>query len=233
MTENATHGSDSLRSAARELFFFFPIESTLALIKPDAVKAGNETKIMDRIESAGFRIICSEKLTLTKERAEAFYAEHKERGFFNGLVTFMTSGAIFALKLQRSNAISQWRKLMGPTNAETARNENPNSIRALYGTDVQENATHGSDSLKSAERELNFFFEMQDTLAMIKPDAVEAGNAQAILDRIEAEGFNIVQRKGLRLTQERAEAFYAEHKVLFFGLFVCLRFCLDLINIYK
>ena len=168
---------------------------------------------MDRIEREGFRIVLTEKLTLTKERAEGFYAEHKARPFFNGLVTFMTSGEIYALKLQRSNAIVSWRSLMGPTNAEQAKKDSPNCIRALFGTYVQENATHGSDSPGSAERELNYFFPVQDTLAMIKPDAVAAGNAPAIMDRIKSEGFTIVENIRLQLKKERAEAFYAEHKV--------------------
>ena len=127
----------------------------------------------------------------------------------------MTSGPIFALKLRRENGISAWRTLMGPTNAEVAKKDFPKSIRALYGTDVQQNATHGSDSVKSAQRECAFYFETQNTLALIKPDSTKAGNDRAILHRIQSEGFKIVEMKRLQLTKEMAEGFYAEHKVLF------------------
>merc|ERR1712087_713767 len=94
---------------------------TLALIKPDAVEAGNAPRIIDRIVKEQFTILESQKLTLSKERAEAFYAEHKERGFFVELVDFMISGPIYALKLQATNAIAKWRTLMGPTNFEEAK----------------------------------------------------------------------------------------------------------------
>ena len=188
-------------------------EQTLALIKPDAVKAGNARGIMNRMREEGFTIVEYKRFSLTKELAEGFYAEHKARSFFGDLVKFMTSGEIYALKLERRNAILGWRALMGPTNSEAARKEAPKSIRALYGKDVQENATHGSDSKKSAERELNYFFGGQLTLGLIKPDAVKAGKADEIMARIEKEGFTIVDRQRLTLTKERAMAFYAEHSV--------------------
>ena len=125
----------------------------------------------------------------------------------------MTSGEIYALKLRRENGIVSWRTLMGPTNAEQARKDSPNCIRALFGKNIQENATHGSDSPASAERECNFYFPNEQTLALIKPDAVRAGNNGAIVNRIKNAGFRIVEIKELTLTKERAEGFYAEHKV--------------------
>ena len=105
----------------------------------------------------------------------------------------MTSGEIYALKLRRENGILAWRSLMGPTNAEQARKDSPSCIRALYGKDVQENATHGSDSEASSARECNFYFPNEQTLALIKPDAVRAANNGAIVERIESAGFRVVE----------------------------------------
>ena len=101
---------------------------------------------------------------------------------------------------------------MGPTQHEQAVSESPNCIRALFGADTTHNASHGSDSEASAKRELDFFFNVQKTLALIKPDAVANGKAAEIIARIEAEGFLVIEQKELTLTQEIAEAFYAEHQ---------------------
>jgi len=218
MTCNASHGSDSTEAAARELAFFFDCEQTLALIKPDAVAAGKADEIVARIESEGFTVLERSTLQLSKERAEEFYGEHKGKGFFDELVTFMTSGELVALKLEKSDAIKGWRALMGPTNFEVAKKEAPQSIRALYGSSMTKNASHGSDSIQSAVRELNFYFPQQETLALIKPDAVEAGKAGEIMQRIAAEGFTLLESLKVQLSKERAEAFYAEHKERgFFG----------------
>jgi len=211
-TKNAVHGSDSAQSAARELSFFFAVSSTLALIKPDAVAAGKGQDIIDRVEAEGFTVAERQTLTLSQERAEAFYAEHRGKGFFDELIAFMVSGPIIAMRLEKEDAIAEWRKLMGPTNFEVAKKESPQSIRALYGSSMTKNASHGSDSVQSAVRELAFYFPAQCTLALIKPDAVAAGDAPAILDRIAKEGFEILEAEKLQLTKERAEAFYAEHK---------------------
>merc|ERR1712207_44827 len=167
MTKNATHGSDSTESAARELEYYFPTKSneirvtkeyTLALVKPDAVANGKADEIINRIKYEQFVIVKQEKLKLTKEKAEAFYAEHKGKKFFDELVGFMISGELVALKLERENAIKTWRTVMGPTNFETAKKEAPDSVRALYATNMTKNASHGSDSPQSAKRELDFFF---------------------------------------------------------------------------
>jgi nucleoside-diphosphate kinase len=131
------------------------MERTLALIKPDAVKAKNTGKIIDRIEHDGFTIVTMQKLHLTKQQAEQFYAVHKARGFFNELVSFMSSGPIIAIVLEKQNAVQAWRDLMGETDATKAA---PNTLRRLYGTNVGENATHGSDSLANAQTEIAFFF---------------------------------------------------------------------------
>eukprot|EP01084_Bolivina_argentea_P169488 293806_1 len=101
---------------------------------------------------------------------------------------------------------------MGPTNFETAKKESPNSLRALYGSSMTCNATHGSDSVSSAVRELNFYFSQEQTLALLKPDAVQMNKANEIINRIANEQFNILEFNKLKLTKDKAQAFYAEHK---------------------
>ncbi|GFR52672.1 hypothetical protein Agub_g15296, partial [Astrephomene gubernaculifera] len=149
------------------------LEKTLALIKPDAVRAGKASEIMQLIELNGFTIIAKQKMQLTRARAEEFYGEHKGKEFFPKLVNFMTSGPIWALVLAKPGAILAWRALMGPTNVFKARAEQPKCLRALYGTDGTQNATHGSDSPASAAREIKFYFP-----ALI-PDPVTEATAAA------------------------------------------------------
>jgi nucleoside-diphosphate kinase len=131
------------------------IEKTFAIIKPDAVAAKNSGKIIDVIEKNGFEIIRIQKLKLSKEQAEKFYAEHKERGFFRDLVDFMTSGPVIIMVLSKEDAVSAWRNLMGATNPAEAL---PGTIRKSFGTDKGKNATHGSDSQEAAKREIGQFF---------------------------------------------------------------------------
>jgi nucleoside-diphosphate kinase len=131
------------------------IERTFAIIKPDAVEKGFAGKILAHIDSAGFRLVAAKRLHLTKSQAEGFYAEHKGRGFFEELTTFMSRGPVFVLALEAEGAIKKWRDTMGATNPEKA---DAGTIRKLYGGNVGENATHGSDSEASAARELGYFF---------------------------------------------------------------------------
>lgn len=131
------------------------IEQTLAIIKPDAVKAKYTGKIIDRIENEGFEIIKIKKLKLTKQKAENFYAVHKEKPFFNDLVNFMTSGPIIIMVLQKEDGIEQWRKLIGETNPQKAKE---NSLRHIFGTNIEKNAVHGSDSPQTAKQEILFFW---------------------------------------------------------------------------
>jgi nucleoside-diphosphate kinase len=127
------------------------MEQTLAILKPDAVRARNSGKIIDMIESHGFTIVEMKKLKLTKAQAEKFYDVHKKRPFFVELVEFMTSGPVVVMILSKDNAIADWRTLMGATNpAEAA----PKTIRKLYGSNIGENATHGSDSIETAQQEI-------------------------------------------------------------------------------
>ncbi len=131
------------------------VERTLMLIKPDAVKKEVEGKIISYVQEKGFKLIALKKLRLTKEQAKQFYIVHKERPFYDELCEFMSSGPIVAMVWEGENAVSEIRKIMGATNPEEAEE---GTLRKLYGTNVGENAVHGSDSLESAEIEIPFFF---------------------------------------------------------------------------
>lgn len=131
------------------------LERTFAMIKPDAVAAGNTGKIIDLIESKGFTIVGMEKTKLSKDKASLFYAVHKERPFFGELVDFVSSGPVVLLALEKDNAIKAWRDLMGATDPRKA---DVGTIRNLFGKHVGENATHGSDAPETAEQELALFF---------------------------------------------------------------------------
>jgi len=122
------------------------------------VRAGLAEEITNLTELAGFKVVVKKKFLLTKQRAEEFYAEHRGKPFFGKLVTFMTSGPIYAMILSKRNAIKDWRALMGPTDSLKAKKEAPKSLRALYGTDGTQNATHGSDAAHTARREIKFFY---------------------------------------------------------------------------
>ena len=135
---------------------------TFAIIKPDAVKAGNTGKIYDRIIQAGFHIMSAKLLKLTDEQARGFYAVHEERPFFADLIEFMTSGPCMVLALQKDNAVSSWRETIGATNPEDAEDH---TIRKDFASNVQENAVHGSDSDENAEKEIAFFFSDGELLS--------------------------------------------------------------------
>ena len=128
---------------------------TFAIIKPDAVRAGNIGNIIQRITDNGFKIRAMKMLHMTKPIAEGFYAVHRERPFFGDLVMFMTSGPSVVLALEKDNAVQSWRDLMGPTDSTKAPK---GTIRGDFGANVQENATHGSDSAENAGIELSYFF---------------------------------------------------------------------------
>ncbi len=128
---------------------------TFTMIKPDAVEAGNSGLIIDHILKHGFGIKALKLVHLNKSQAEAFYAVHKERPFFSGLVEFMTSGPVIAAVLEKQNAVEAYRELIGSTNPEQAAE---GTIRKLYAKNIQNNAVHGSDSDSNAELESSFFF---------------------------------------------------------------------------
>ncbi|THD22790.1 Nucleoside-diphosphate kinase [Fasciola hepatica] len=132
------------------------VERTLAIIKPDAVSCADE--IEEIILKNGFFILQKRRVFLSAEQASEFFSEHYGKMFFPSLVSYMSSGHIIVMVLSKEGALSAWRDLIGPANSLTAKMIAPNSIRALYGTDDQQNAVHGSDSFINAEREIRFFF---------------------------------------------------------------------------
>jgi len=131
------------------------IEQTLSIIKPDAVKKNVIGEIYSRFEKAGLAIIQAQMIELTKEEAEGFYAVHKERPFFNDLVSFMTSGRVMIQVLEGENAVALNRQLMGATNPKEA---DTGTIRADFADSIDANAVHGSDSLENAKIEIDYFF---------------------------------------------------------------------------
>jgi nucleoside-diphosphate kinase len=134
-------------------------ERTFAIIKPDAVVKKATGAILQRIEENGLEIIAMKRLRLTEQLAQGFYAVHKERPFFGDLVKFMSSGPVVVLCLQGDNAIQGWRDLMGPTNSNDAP---AGTIRGDFGTDVEQNASHGSDAPETAKLEISYFFNASE-----------------------------------------------------------------------
>jgi nucleoside-diphosphate kinase len=128
---------------------------TLAIIKPDAVQAGNAGKVLAHLEAQGFKIRSARLVRLSQPQAEAFYAVHRERPFFRPLVTFMTSGPALALALERDNAVAHLREIIGATDPAEAK---PGTVRKLYAQSKERNAIHASDSAENAAREVAFFF---------------------------------------------------------------------------
>ena len=131
------------------------IEQTLSIIKPDAVAKNVIGEIYTRFEKANLKIIKAMMIHLSKEEAEGFYAVHKERPFFNDLVTFMTSGPVMIQALEGDNAVLKNRELMGATNPKEA---DAGTIRADFADSIDANAVHGSDSLENAKIEIEYFF---------------------------------------------------------------------------
>jgi nucleoside-diphosphate kinase len=131
------------------------IERTLSIVKPDAVEKNHTGAIISRLESEGFIVRAMKRVHLTRAEAEGFYAEHKGRGFFDELVTFMSRGPIVIMALEREDAVAKYREVIGATDPAKAAE---NTIRKLYGAHVGENAVHGSDKVETAVREIGYFF---------------------------------------------------------------------------
>ncbi|MGK5084655.1 nucleoside-diphosphate kinase [Bdellovibrionota bacterium FG-1] len=135
------------------------IERTFSIIKPNAVEKNAIGAIIQRFESKGLRIGAAKFTRLTREKAEGFYIEHQERSFFQSLVQFMTSGPVLLMVLEGENAVLLNREIMGATDPAKA---SPGTIRKDFADSIEANAVHGSDSLKSAEREIAYFFDKSD-----------------------------------------------------------------------
>ena len=137
------------------------MERTFAIIKPDAVERRLAGKILSRIEDAGFAVRGMRMHHLTKKEAEGFYAVHRERPFFGGLTDFMSSGPVVLLALEAPDAIKKWRNLMGATDPAKA---DAGTLRKEFGSNIERNATHGSDAPDTAAFELGYFFRGMELL---------------------------------------------------------------------
>jgi nucleoside-diphosphate kinase len=137
-------------------------EYTLSIIKPDATQRNLIGKINTKFEEAGLKIVAQKMLVLSKQTAESFYAIHKDRPFFNDLVSFMISGPVVVQVLKGENAVSKNREIMGATNPANA---NLGTIRKEFAVSIEANSVHGSDSLENAKNEINFFFASCEIVA--------------------------------------------------------------------
>ena len=128
---------------------------TFSIIKPDATKRNITGSINNMIEDSNLIIVAQKRIKLSKEKAEGFYAVHRDKPFFNDLIEYMTSGAVIVQVLQGENAVENYRKIMGATNPDNAEE---GTIRKKHALNIQENSVHGSDSVENAKIEINFFF---------------------------------------------------------------------------
>ncbi len=131
------------------------VERTLSIIKPDAVEQNNMGNVLAMIQGAGLKVLGTRMLQLSRAQAEGFYEVHKERPFFSELVEFMTRGPVVVTALEAGDAVARYRILMGSTNPAEA---DDGTIRKAYGTDIGENACHGSDSVENGKLEVGYFF---------------------------------------------------------------------------
>jgi nucleoside-diphosphate kinase len=141
------------------------IERTFSIIKPDAVAANKIGAITAKLEGAGLRVVASKLVRLTEAQAKAFYAVHRERPFYAGLVKFMTEGPVVVQVLEGEGAIAKNREVMGATNPEKAA---AGTIRKEFATDIERNAVHGSDAPETAKDEISFFFSTADLAALAR-----------------------------------------------------------------
>ncbi|XP_043988410.1 thioredoxin domain-containing protein 6 isoform X1 [Gambusia affinis] len=224
---NAVHGSADSDQASRELAFFFPnfrtasdaeqdgeeerVERTLALIRPDVARE-NRDEILAQILKSGFTVALQKEVMLTEEQVKQFYFQHVDTDYFPALMRNMTSGPVLALALARKGAVHLWKNILGPSDLHKAKEEDPECLRAKFAVENEPiNQLHGSANPEEAERELNFFFPQQRTLAVIKPDALEE-HRDTILEEIQGRSFTVAQMKETVLSREMAEEFYKEHR---------------------
>ena len=136
-----------------------PIQQTLSIIKPDATRRNITGKIIARLEDSGLKVVAQKRIHLSREMAESFYEVHKDRPFYNDLVSYMRSGPVMVQVLEGESAIDANRKIMGATNPSEAA---AGSIRADFADSIEENIVHGSDGPETAVQEIGFFFEDQE-----------------------------------------------------------------------
>ncbi|XP_070186053.1 thioredoxin domain-containing protein 6-like isoform X15 [Littorina saxatilis] len=175
---NQLHGSDSPETAKVEIDYFFPVEQTVAMIKPDAY--GTKDAIIEKIHEAGFRIAAQKEDHITKEIAEAFYEDQKDKDYFNDLVEHMISGPTMFMVLSREDAVEGWRKVIGPTDPDEAKEQAPDSLRAQFGQDVLQNAVHGCSNKEDAQQKIKKIFGHLEFAAdgTVKEETVYVGEEQ-------------------------------------------------------
>ncbi|NXL53964.1 TXND3 protein, partial [Podilymbus podiceps] len=230
---NVCDVQDSVEVASRQLAFFFPnfdkkktdekAEKTLALIRPSLLKERRHS-IMQRIKDDGFKIAMQKEIILSEEQIREFYKEHENQDYFPILLEQMTSGPTLVLALTRENAVAHWRDLLGPKTVEEAKKENPNSLRAKYAVNnIPIGQLHGSSTPDDAQKELEFFFPREHTLALIKPAAAKM-HKDDIMQKVKDAGFTISKIKEEALTREIATQFYKDHngKPFFEQLVSCM-----------
>uniref|UniRef100_A0A1A8L1B6 Nucleoside diphosphate kinase B n=2 Tax=Nothobranchius pienaari TaxID=704102 RepID=A0A1A8L1B6_9TELE len=166
---NQLHGSASPEEAEQEISFFFPKQQTLAVIKPDAMDEHRDV-ILGEIRGRGFTVTRLKETVLSREMAEEFYKEHREKPFFSQLVDFMCRGPCMMLVLTKENAVEEWRALMGPTDPQKAKETSPESLRARFAADILHNSVHGSSSEQHAEEKIRFIFGDISTDAALSAD---------------------------------------------------------------
>ncbi|TNM87614.1 hypothetical protein fugu_005835 [Takifugu bimaculatus] len=198
-------------------------ERTLALIKPDAVTKIGE--VLEKIYASNLIVTKAKMTKLTWSQAADFYAEHQSKPFFNNSVHFLSSGPVVAMELMGDEAVSAWKKFLGPAESSGAQREAPQSARAQFGTDGIRNFGHGSDSLAAAARELEFFFPStigygppntatytDSTCCIIKPHAIAEGLTGKILNTISEAGFEILALQMFNMDRANAEEFFEVYK---------------------
>ncbi|XP_075463232.1 thioredoxin domain-containing protein 6 isoform X3 [Ascaphus truei] len=156
-TINQLHGSSTTEEAEKEIHFFFPVEHTLAAIKPDALEE-HRGEILERIQGAGFTISQIKETSLSREMAEEFYKEHKGKPFYDQLVNYMCRGPCLMMILSKESAVQEWRALMGPTDPAEAQKSAPDSLRSRFAKSILQNTVHGSSNLSHAMQKIQFIF---------------------------------------------------------------------------
>ncbi|XP_069064248.1 thioredoxin domain-containing protein 3 [Pleurodeles waltl] len=214
------NSEDNKEDAAKQVAYFFPpqkkqaeakpIERTLAIIRPDLLRV-NRDAVLEKIHEKGLVIAIQKEIMLTEDQARLFYHEHEDKEFFSDLIKYMTSGPVLVLALAGEKAVQYWNMMLGPETVEEAKEKEPNSLRAEFAMDdTPINQLHGSSTPEEARRELEFFFPVEHTLAVIKPDALD--HKDDILQLVKGSGFTITRMKEITFTPEMAKEIYKEHE---------------------
>ena len=218
----------------KSLSLIEPYSRTLGIIKPDAVADGHVPAILDAINALNLTVICTKYVVMTDTVVTAFYADLANQGFFRSFKEFMISGPCLVMVLEGTDAVMRWRTALGPTNSMKAKQTDPESIRARFGTNGTRNACHGSDTERSAIREISFWLDpnsigalaevdrvstgqddpvglpLETTLGMIKP-LTSNTKYDEITSILTGHGFEITAECRITLTSELTDKFYAEH----------------------